>query len=147
MIKKDLPYITVSAQLGDPSSSLTIGTHLLELRKLLERECNNHYGEGIDEFAPILRVDGDIWHWEFEGLQKLRLMRKQRYITVDIGVPKSRWQNVTAQEIRQYLLENVKLALEAFVKKLKKEHIRVDEKRLFADFARVERDYLASKSI
>jgi hypothetical protein len=142
MDKQEEAYVVIPAQIGDSNASSAVSPHIMDLVKLLDRYCNNHYAENIDEFTPILRVDGDIGHWDFEGLQRLRLMKKKRYITVDIGMPKSRWQNVPPEKIKQYLFDNLKLALEAFVQKLKKEHISVDEQRLFTDLKNVEREYL-----
>jgi hypothetical protein len=63
--------ITFGSQMGDTISAEVVQPYLIELRKLLKEYCNNVYATEIDEFAPILRVDGDIWHWEFEGCQKL----------------------------------------------------------------------------
>jgi hypothetical protein len=140
--KKPSTYITFGAQMGDSYVDVIVGSHLMALRKLLEKYCNVPYAEGIDEFAPILRVDGDLWHWEYEGLKNLRLMKKFRYITVDIGVPRKRWENVPPLMIRRYLMDNLKLALEAFVKKLKKEKIPVDDRRLFEDLSKVESEFL-----
>jgi hypothetical protein len=142
MEKNKMVYITLAAQMGDANADSVVDPHLMDLRKLLEKYCNYPYAEGINEFSLILRVDGDIGFWEFEGLQKLRLMRKLRYITVDIGVPRRKWGNVSPQSLRQYLLANAKLALESFVKKLKTEQIRIDDKRLFEDFSKVENKYL-----
>lgn len=60
-------------------------------------------------------MDGEIWHWDFEGCQKLRLSDKYRYISIDIGMPRHRWQGVSPIVIRKYLLENLKQALKLFV--------------------------------
>jgi hypothetical protein len=145
MNKQKKYYITFGAQMGDTLSDAIIGSHLTELIHLLDKYCDYHYAEDIDEFAPVLRVDGDIWHWEFEGLQMLRLLRKKRAITVDIGMPRNRWQNVSPSLIRQFLITNLKLALEAFVDRLKKEKIAVDDERLFDDFKKVEKAYIVNR--
>jgi hypothetical protein len=142
MPERKKPYITFCAQMGDSLANTIVAPHLVALRKLLEKYCNKHYADNIDEFAPILRVDGEIGYWEFEGLQKLRLMKKLKYITVDIGMPRPKWQQASFLEIRKYLFENLKLALEAFVKKLKMENILVDDMRLFEDLSKVATEYL-----
>lgn len=142
MSSEDHAYITFGAQLGDVESSDAVSPHLIELTRLLRKYCNYKYAPELDEFAPIGRIDGDIWYWNFEGTQKLRLSRKHRYITVDIGMPKSRWQGVSPIEIRKYLLENLKQALKLFVQRLRKEKYEVDDVRLFRDFENVEKEYL-----
>ena len=139
----DNAYITFGAQVGDEEADDAVAPHLMALTKLLRKHCNHRYAPELDEFAPIGRIDGEGWYREFEGLQKLRLSKKHRYITVDIGMPRNHWQGVSPIEIRRYLLENFKQALHLFVGKLRKEKYEVDDVRLFADFEKVEKEYLA----
>ncbi|MHB1000352.1 MAG: hypothetical protein ACYC27_14010 [Armatimonadota bacterium] len=143
MSSEDHAYITFGADIGDLDAAETVQPHLITLRKLLRKYCNNKYAPELDEFAPIGRIDGEFGYWEFEGTQKLRLSKKHRYITIDIGMPKSRWQGVSPIEIRKYLLENLKQALVLIVQRLKKEKYDVDDVRLFQDFEKVEKEYLS----
>ena len=69
-------------------------------------------------------------------------MRKYRYITIDIGMPRKSWENVEPILIREYLINNLKKALEQIMMRLKKEKIRVDEKSLLEDISKVEKAYL-----
>lgn len=140
----DKAYITFGSEMGDEKAAEAVQPHLIKLRKLLELYCNHRYVPEIDEFAPIGRIDGEFGHWDFEGTQKLRLSKKYRYITIDIGMPKYRWQGVSPIEIRKYLLENLKQALKLMVQKLKKEKYEVDDVRLFKDFEKVEKEYLSA---
>jgi hypothetical protein len=138
-------YITFPAQMGDEKSAAVVGPHLVELRKLLDKYCVGPYTSAVDEFAPIVRVDGDIAYWQFEGCQKLRWSKKGRYITIDIGVPRSRWEGVPPIELKKYLIQNLKDAIKLMVNRLKKEKADVDEKRLFSDLAKVEDEFLAER--
>lgn len=142
MSENDKNHITFGADIGGMQAANIVQPYLIELRRIFKKYCIEPYSDEIDEFAPIARVDGNIACWEFEGCQKLRLSKKGRYITVDIGVPQNRWDGVESFELRQYLMDNLKLALELMVKKLEKEKIRVDSKRLFDDINKVERDFL-----
>lgn len=121
MSTDDKAYITFGAQIGDMEADDAVSPHLIALRRLLRKYCNHKYAPELDEFAPIGRIDGEGWYWNFEGCEKLRLSKKYRYITVDIGMPRHRWQGVSPIEIRRYLLENLKQALHLFVGKLRKE--------------------------
>ena len=123
MENNDNYYITFGAQMGDSASSKAVSPHLVELQQLLYKHCDKIYCEEIDEIAPILRVDGDLWYWEFEGCEKLRLSKKYRYITIDVGMTRSRWEGINGLDIRNYLLENLKEALELMVIRLKKRKI------------------------
>ncbi|QGM31709.1 hypothetical protein GI482_15595 [Bacillus sp. N3536] len=63
---KDNYYITFGSQMGDSASSKAVSPHLDELRQLLYKHFDKIYCGEIDEIAPILRVDGELWYWEFE---------------------------------------------------------------------------------
>ncbi|WP_141676213.1 hypothetical protein [Pseudobacillus wudalianchiensis] len=128
--------------MGDEDADNAVAPHLMELRKLLEKHCNKHYCKEVDEFAPILRVDGTGWYWKFEGCEKLRLSKKYRYITIDIGMPRSRWEGANAVDIKKYLFDNLKNALELIVKRLKKEKYVVNDAELWGDLKEVENGFL-----
>jgi hypothetical protein len=135
-------YITFGSQMGDINAANAVQPHLIELRKLLEKYCNKLYCEEVDELAPILRVDGEGWYWEFEGCEKLRLSKKYRYITVDIGMPRSRWEGIQPADIRKYLFFSLKGALELMIKRLKKEKYLVNDTELWADISEIKEQFL-----
>jgi hypothetical protein len=136
------PYITFGSQMGDINAANTVQPHLILLRQLLEAYCNKTYCKEVDEFAPILRVDGKSWYWEFEGCDKLRLSKKDRYITIDVGMPISRWKGIDEINIRKFLVSNLKYALVLIVNRLKREKYIVNDSELWADFSNVEEEFL-----
>jgi hypothetical protein len=135
-------YITFGAQLGDPNADKAVGSYITQISILLNKHCNNVYCEEVDEIAPAIFVDGDIWYWEFEGTQRLRLSKKQRYIEIHIGMPRSRWEFSSPDEIKLFLINNLKIALELIVKRLKKEKYEVNETELWNDFGKVQEEFL-----
>lgn len=142
MENNDNPYITFGAQMGDVKADKTVSPHLQQLKQLLYKYCDNIYCKDVDEIAPILRVDGEGWYWDFEGCEKLRLSKKYRYITIDVGMPRLRWEGIDAKEIRKYLISNLKDALQLMINRLKKEKYVVNDKELWADFSKVEEEFL-----
>lgn len=137
--------ITLGVQMGGTSANDATDSHVLSLRKLLATLCKGPYSSEVDEFALILRVDGDIWHWDFEGCQKLRRSKKDRYITIDIGVPRSRWENVAPAGIRGFLAENVEHALLLCANRLIKDKSDMNIEALMADYQKVKAAYLHPK--
>jgi hypothetical protein len=129
---------------GDERADEATNSHCAELRKLLREHCAGPYSREIDEFAFVLRIDGDIWHWEFEGPDKLRLRRKARYITVDIGMPRSRWDGVKPESIRSYLSDSLTQGLAQMMAALTKSKVEFDAARLSADFGDALRRYRES---
>lgn len=135
-------YITLSAQMGDQLSSKVIAPHLIQLNTLLDKYCNKEYSTHLDQFSLVLRVDGELWFWDTEGCGNLRLYKKSRYITLDIGMPRNKWEGKFPKDIRLFLLSNLEEALHLIVKRLKKEKIDLDEKLLLEDFNNLKKEYL-----
>ncbi|MFB9328272.1 hypothetical protein ACFFSY_20270 [Paenibacillus aurantiacus] len=93
---------------------------MIELRQLFKTYCNKEYSLEIKEFANVLRVDGDIRAWNFVGCQKLRINRKDKYITVDVGMPREKWEAQSEANIKRYLFGGIKDAIIIMINKLKK---------------------------
>ena len=85
--------ITLGAQTSGEDNR--VDCHILAFRKLLGIPCKGPYSDEIDEFALILRIGGQMQEFDFEGCERIRRSRKQRYITVDLGFPSRRWKRVT----------------------------------------------------
>jgi len=135
--------ITLGAQTGGVSASDATRPHFLQLRKLLRERCPGPYSPTNDEFAIVLRIDGDISYWNFEGCQKLRISRKGRYVTIDVGVPRHRWEGVSPIAIRHYLAESCREAMRQMIQKLQNERIAVDSDRLMQDVDKALVEFLA----
>jgi hypothetical protein len=133
--------ITLGVQSSDDDDRT--GKHVLELRKLLADFCGGPYSAEIVEFALVLRIGGNMQEFDFEGCERLRRNRKDKYITVDLGMPTRKWRDVNDTEIRRYLAEIVETGLLCCLHRLKKDKAKVDEATLLGDFAKVKRHFLA----
>lgn len=134
--------ILVGVQSGDVPSSRATDPHIRPLRKLLEAQCHGPYSADVDEFSLVFRVDGDLWYWNQEGCDRMRRSKKKRYITIDIYVPRSRWEGVRGIEIRKYLAACVEEAFQKMIGKLKRDKVAVDGDALLRDFAVAKAQYL-----
>ena len=120
------------------------GKHVLELRKLLAKSCKGPYSEEISEFALVLRIGGNMQEFDFEGCERIRRNRKDRYITVDLGFPSRRWRGLPDSEIRRYLADIVETGLLCCLHRLKKDKVKVHETKLLNDFANVKQHFLGN---
>ena len=134
--------ITLGVQAGDPDAGNATEPYFMPLRKLLAKCCVGPYSKDIDEFAFVLRIDGRFSHWNFEGCEELAVNRRERYITVDIGVPESRWKNQAGESIAKYLLDCVAEGLRLMVETLQKVKLDIQADKLFVDFEIVRKEYL-----
>jgi hypothetical protein len=134
--------VTLGAQVNGPDAhEPTLRPHY-ELRRLLKVYCTGPYSPDVDEFAPILRIDGSIHQWKREGCAYLRRSFKERYITVDIFIPISRWKNRSEREIREFFADQVRKALTLCIKRLQKDRTPVDGERLMKDYEKAVKKYL-----
>lgn len=118
--------------------------HVIALRKLLAARCTSPYSVDIAEFALILRVGGNLNEFDFEGCERIRRNRKQKFITVDIGFPSRLWKNAADAEIKRFLAEAVETGLLCCLQRLEKDRTPVDLSRLLSDYALVKRDFLVT---
>ena len=116
--------------------------HVLELRKLLAAYCKGPYSEEIAEFALVLRIGGNMQEFHFEGCERIRRNRKDRYITVDLGFPSRKWRGVIGSEIRKYLADIVETGLLCCLHRLKKDKAKVQEAKLLNGFTKVKKHFL-----
>jgi len=141
------PTVKVGGDIGGVAADRATDRHISPLRKLLQAHCCGPYSSEVDEFSLVIRVDGDIAYWEQEGCDRMRRRKKDRYITIDIYVPRSRWEGVRGIEIRKYLAACVEDAFQRMIGKLRKDKVVVDGDALLRDFAIVKAHYLDAAAI
>jgi hypothetical protein len=134
---------TLGVQAGDKAADAAMSPHYMSLRQLLAAEMSGSYSDDLDEFAPVLRIDGSIWHWDREGVANVRVSKKARHATVDVFVPESVWKGSAAEKIRSYLAEQLQVAFESMLQRSESNKIRVDVQRLKVDLAKVVKRFLA----
>jgi hypothetical protein len=133
--------ITFGVQAGDAQADSAVSTHYLELRRLLARRCNNSYSDVIDEFAPILRIDGEIWSWNKRGCENFRIQKKSRYATFDVFMPVDIWSQGQGSRIRDYLITQLIEGFQTIIKRAEKAGIAIDKAQLNKDLAGVAREF------
>ena len=138
----DKPTIRVGGDIGGVAADRATDPHISPLRKVLQTHCLGPYSPDVDQFSLVLRVDGDIAYWEQEGCDRMRRRKKDRYITIDIYVPRSRWEGVPGIEIRKYLAACVEDAFQRMIDKLRRDKVVVDGDALLRDFAVAKAQYL-----
>lgn len=144
MMRKDT--ITLGADVGGTDADEIMSPWFMPLRKLLAKHCTGPYSTAIDEFAFVLRIDGNICSWKFEGCDNLRVNRRRRNVTIDIGIPKMRWESNDGMRIGRYL---IKCIFDAFIKiigKIKMLKIDIQDAKLLNDFENVRIMYIEQLS-
>lgn len=134
---KNKNFVTIGIQAGDEKASEAVSEIILKLRKIFNAKLDKRYVDEVDEFSFVIRVDGDIWHWNFEGSERMRIRKKDRYITIDIGITKRIWENVEVSKLKEYISNSILDGFYQFIKKFKKEKFIVNEDLLINDIKNV----------
>lgn len=122
----NMKSISFGSQMGDTRSADIVQPQLIYLRKLLNQYCTSAYTVEGFEFAPILRVDGDIWVFNFVGVDKVRINKKDKYVSADIGMPREIWVRGDALGIRTFIIINLIASIDAMVNRLQMHGITVN---------------------
>jgi len=127
-----MSIVSIGVQSGGPKDG-GIGKIKVDLYKALRDSCTSTFCKAVDEYSPVIRVDGSIQQFGTEEITRLRFAKKQRYITADIQIPESVWSVKTKNELRDYISQKIRESIELFVARLKKERIEVDAESLFKE--------------
>ena len=125
--------ITLGVQTGDVESSEATRPAFMSLRKQLGDHCVAAYSPDIAEFAIVFRICGSLWRFEGEGVQKLRVNKKESYVTADYVIPETRWKGVRLSDLKAYMAAATVETLQAMSDKLAKSRIVVDTQSLNQD--------------
>lgn len=137
--------VSLGVQAGDKDADKAVSPHYLALRRLLAEKCTATYSEVIREFAPVLRIDGSIWHWDKQGCGNVRVQKKSGYATVDIFMPVEIWSGGDGKCIRRYLVTHLTSGIESMLEKASGAGISVDRSKLIADVAAATSEFLGEK--
>jgi hypothetical protein len=125
--------VTLGVQTGDIESTEATKPAFMMLRKQLAAHCTTSYSPTINEFAIVLRVSGSLWHFEGEGVQRLRINRKDAYVTADFVMPEARWKGIPLEDIKAYLAAGAVETLQAMCEHLRKLKMEVNAAKLIED--------------
>lgn len=134
--------VTLGVQAGDPKANDAVTPHYQELRRLLAAQCAKSYGADFIEFAPVLRIDGDIWHWNKSGFDNVRINKKSKIATFDVYLAIEAWKDQPAEIIRRHIIEGVHGGMREIVDKAQKQKLDIHSCELLADIDQVTKLFL-----
>jgi hypothetical protein len=138
-------YVTFGVQAGGKEADAAVEPAYMRLRKLLAEKCARGYGPGLIDFGFVLRIDGNVWHWEKRGCANLRVTKKGD-ATIDIFMPTSIWKGESYENIRDFLAVQTREGFALMLQKAIKKGIEFDHQSLLNDFESALALYESSKS-
>lgn len=135
---------TIGVQVGGSAADRATDEHVMALREVVRRFLKGPYSSEVIEFALLLRIQGDVgeWDWFVEGCSRLRRNRKDRYLSIDIGISSERWRDVPGRQLREYVAHCIREALQLFIDRLKRDKTPIDDSALLRDYSAAMKNYL-----
>ena len=91
-----------------------------------------------------LRVSGRIADFGFDGCSRLRRNKRKRQLTMDIGVSRVKWNDISSHDLKVLIVEYVEEAIELCVGRAKNENGDVNELALKRDLKKVFGEFITS---
>ena len=99
--------IQISAQHGDPKTPEIIWLSHKKLNDLFEKIMPGQYFATVTILSIILRVSGKITDFGGEGPDRLRYIKRENEITIDLVIPEENWRGANSESIRRYIVGGV----------------------------------------
>jgi len=124
---------SLGAQIGGPDYSEDARIQEQQLRDTFNRWTGD-YSTDVREFAFLLRIDGEIHRytelWQIRGAQKAK--RKRDWIEVEIGIPKTWWQEAKTDAYKKRLADEVETGFGSMVELLQRNKRSIDAQALLS---------------
>lgn len=121
------PVIDCSAQMGGEDVDSVLFPHFREFKRAFSVTAGELPCKMIERLAYVWRADGAIQQFNFEGCERIDLNRRKKYISIDVGVPITRWKDRSDREIAEYLAVSMRSGLEQILERLRAEKIECDD--------------------
>lgn len=136
----------IAAEFGGPDATEKFKPIFLNFKRILENSCKSAYSDEILEMSFIFRVDGRVSSWGDKGCNRMRLMRKRNYITVDLGIT-SEILDIQELDIWDFVWREFSEGLEMMIEKIKSQKILFKDEQLIEDLIKQVPDYRRIKKI
>ncbi|HKV82063.1 MAG TPA: hypothetical protein VJP02_28200 [Candidatus Sulfotelmatobacter sp.] len=138
---------SLGAQIGGPDYRQEAQKQEQQLRDAFNRWTGD-YSTEVREFAFLLRIDGEIHRytemWRIVGAQEAK--RKKDWIEVEIGIPKTWWQEAKDDAYKKRLADEVEVGLRSMIELLQRNKRNINAEALLGDWKEIRTAYLSSRS-
>jgi len=100
--------------------------HFQSLKRHLRLLTSNGFGVGIQELAFILRGSGSVRTFDLDGPGCFVVNKKDKSISIDIGVPIARWRGKSNEEIAIFIARSMIASIPDAAKELERKGLAVE---------------------
>lgn len=135
-MSQELPKeaISISAQFGGTDVGEALKPHFFALKRAFRPAGPSLPCEKITQMAFILRGDGAVHQFQFEGCENIEVNLRSRYISIDVGVPIHRWSGRSALEIAAYLVDSMRQGLSLMLVQLEERKFKCSREQITSMF-------------
>lgn len=117
---------TLSGQMGGEDVDDALLPHFQSLKRHLQLLTSEGFGVGIQELAFILRGSGSVRSFDLDGPGDFVVNKKDKSISIDIGVPIARWRDKSNKEIANFIARSMIASIPDAAMELKRKGLSVD---------------------
>ncbi len=129
--------IGLALDAGSSKAGRLFSPLVMELNRLFQCYCDKEYFSENLDLVICLRVSGEIADFGFEGCDRLRENRKNHRMTIDVGIPSSRWKECSRPQVARSMVGYAAEAIEHCTNRLINQNQEIQITDLHADLERV----------
>jgi hypothetical protein len=127
------PPISFGSQYGGKDAFAAVGPTITKLESLANSITTVPYGAIIQSLSFVFRVDGAIQQWNIFGCDNAQIDKKEKYASIDIGIPITKWKNVETTHVRGYIAQCLAEGAAILIDHLAMHNISFDAQRALAE--------------
>jgi hypothetical protein len=139
--------IQISGQYGDPKADGIFWPIQKELNEFFKSNISDGYFKDISKLAIAFRVSGKAQNFHSKGPERMKYIKQDQCITIDLVFPVEQWANTTNENLLNTVTTGVLNCLHLMIEKSKALGMLVDEKKLLSDINNALRDLEENHSI
>ena len=135
--------IQISGQYGDPQSWDVFVPLQRQLNVCFDRHVTGSYLRTITKFAIAFRVSGMVQDFESEGPERMKLLRKQHILTMDMVYACQPWKAIDRNALVPVISADMATCIDMMIERarragelLQHEQLRTDATSALAEFER-----------
>lgn len=125
--------IAISGQYGDPIASKTFWPLQKKLNASFKTAITKEYFQLIKALAIGLRVSGDIQDFKSSGIERLKFLKRDKTLTIDLVYSKKEWTTPNNNSLEVDPTNKIRKCLELMIIEAKKIDTLSDEKQLISE--------------
>lgn len=109
--------IGISGQYGEPKASSIFWSLQKSYNDIFKNSIVNKYFKNIQILSIIFRVSGNIQDFKSEGPERLKYIKKDSVITIDLVIPMEAWKGKPISSVKKLVIEGVDECLHLLISK------------------------------